>query len=394
MTLHVESAEAEARHKSAAGGGRTEPGCSMRIAHVVLELNVGGLERVVVDLARAQAAAGHTVHVFCLTERQALAAELRQGGVEVTVFNKASGFSAATLWSLARRMRNIAVDIVHSHNSVIHHYAVLAAKLAGAQVVNTQHGVSALARARRQRLIFRSTLPLTAAVVFVSEETRRAIVEELGIRAGRAAVIPNGIRTEHFTAAPAAPGERHPRVRFGTVGRMVAVKDHATLLRAFARLAGRLPAAELHLLGCGELREATEQLTVELGLRNRVHFYPGGGDTRAFYSGLDVFVLSSETEGMPITVLEAMSAGLPVVSTRVGGVPEAAPEHEVAWYCPPKDPAALADAMYAAATSPELRRRGARARQLVLERYALSVMAQRYMDLYAAVTGRGPGVRA
>src|SRR6185295_6955148 len=112
--------------------------------------------------------------------------------------------------------------------------------------VNTEHGLGALTQNPRQIRIFRSTIPFTDAVVFVADEPRRFLWETNGFPPSKARIILNGIPVRPFAGRPATPGARAPRFRFGTVGRMVPVKDHATLLQAFAAIAARIPGSELH----------------------------------------------------------------------------------------------------------------------------------------------------
>ena len=346
----------------------------LRIVHVVETLNVGGLERLAVDLALTQKAQGHDVRIYCVCSSGALAADAEAGGVPVTAFLKAPGLSLGAVFQLASALRRHRPHVVHTHNAIIHHYGAAAARLVRVPVVvNTQHGIGGALHSLRQRRIFSSTLRFTDAVVFVSEGARQAFQNQ-GITPARSPVILNGIRLDRLLALHAAPGSARPVIRFGTVGRMVPVKDHATLLRAFRLLLDRLPEAELSILGYGPLEQETRELAASLGIAAHVRFAGGSSDVPAFLAALDVFVLSALTEGLPMCVLEAMAVGLPVVATRVGGVPEAAPEGRVAWYCPPGDPPALAAILHQAALEPRLAQMGQDARALVQEQFGTEIM--------------------
>jgi len=360
----------------------------MRIAQIVENLSVGGLERMAVDLSIAQKAAGHEVFLYCVTHAGPLAQRAEAAGLPVKAFLKAPGFSARTVWDIRRQLRADRIEIVHTHNSIIHHYGAAAAVFTGIPVVNTEHGMGSLTLNPRQMRIFRSTLPFTTAVVFVAEEPKRFLCDSISLSPSKAHVIVNGIPTRAFAENPAGPGGSPPRFRFGTVARLVPVKDHATMLKAFAQAASAHPAAELHIVGYGILEGRIRALAAELGLGDRFRLLPPDTDVPAFLHGLDAFVLSSETEGLPLCILEAMAAGLPLVSTRVGGIPEVAPEGEVAWYAPPGDPAAMAAAMAAAIASPDLAARGRRAAAIVAERFSVDTMQRRYEALYARLLGR------
>ena len=224
----------------------------------------------------------------------------------------------------------------------------------------------------------------TDAVAYVSANTREALAP-----GSSAPVIPNGIPLEPFHTRQAAPGSLRPaRIRFGTVGRLVPAKAHAVLLDAFAIVARQLPGAELIVLGYGALESALRQQIAALGLEARVRLEVASGDAVADgLAGFDIFVLSSVNEGLPLVILEALAAGLPIVSTRVGGVPEVAPEGEVAWYCEPGKAEALAAAMLTAAASPELVARGTAARSLAYGRYSVDRMTASYMALLDGIAG-------
>jgi glycosyltransferase involved in cell wall biosynthesis len=158
-------------------------------------------------------------------------------------------------------------------------------------------------------------------------------------------VILNGTDTNVFLRNRARPGRNRPRFRFGTVGRLSAPKAHVTLVEAFARVAAVLPEAELHILGEGECRSDIQAAIAEHNLHDRVVLRGYSGEVANFLGSLDAFVLSSVSEGLPLVILESMAAGLPIVSTRMPGVMDVAPANEIAWYCNPGDPDALAASM-------------------------------------------------
>jgi glycosyltransferase involved in cell wall biosynthesis len=354
----------------------------MRIAQIVEQLEIGGLQRMAVDLAFAQKSAGHVPIIYCIASEGPLAKTAAESGVEIRCFHKAPGFSLKAILRIAHQLWKDRIDVVHTHNSVIHHYGAAAAALNRVPVVNTQHGLGMAAMPPRQMRNFRASFPLTDAVVFVAEEPKQILWNANNFPPAKAHVILNGIPVRNFAAHPAQPGARRPRLRFGTVGRIVPVKDHATLMCAFARIAGTFPESELHILGYGVLEEATRTLAESLGVGSRFYIHPPSVSVPEFLASLDVFVLSSRTEGLPVSLLEAMAAGLPVVSTRVGGISEAAPENEVSWFCPPGNIEALADALQAAAQSDQLAERGRRASKIVAERFGIEHTANQYLSLF------------
>lgn len=355
----------------------------MRVVQVVESLEVGGLERMALDLAIAQQAAGHQVSIYCLLRLGPLTDQARSAGIPVKLFDKPPGLAPGLFLQLAWHFLRDRTDVAHAHNPGIHPYVALGARLAAVPVViNTRHGSLTSTGIPYQERHFQFAIPFTDHVVFVSEQSRRHFLELSGVAASRTSVIINGIPVEKFQRPPASPGSARPRIRFGTVGRLVPAKGHATLIDAFARLAPQLPAAELRIAGGGPLEEQLSDQVRRLGLENRVILEGPRSDVPDFLRSLDIFVFSSQNEGLPLAILEAMAAGLPIVSTRVGGVPEVAPEGETAWYCPIGDAAALAQTMYLAGASPELAERGRRAMQVAAERYTLAGMQRNYEAVY------------
>jgi glycosyltransferase involved in cell wall biosynthesis len=190
---------------------------------------------------------------------------------------------------------------------------------------------------------------------------------------------------EKFLASPAHPGGAPPRIRFGTAARLVPVKDHYTLLRAFATVIREIPLAELAIAGDGALREELEAFTRKLNLADRVTFVGALPDTPKFLSELDIFVLSSLSEGLPISLLEAMAAGLPIVSTRAGGVDEVAIEGQNAFLAEPGDADGLAQAMIQMANRPDLAAMGAIGREKVKTGFRIEQTWAEYYKLYLSL---------
>ena len=355
----------------------------MRIVQLVETLEVGGLERVAVDLALALHAAGHWVGVYCFFGAGPLRAELDAKGIPVTEFHKDRHGNATLVWSMVRQLRRDRVEILHGHNPGVHHAAALAKAVARVPVcVSTRHSTTTSQGHPYQERYFRLARPLTDHVVFVCDYVRKVLAPRLQYPRSRCSVILNGIAIERFLRQPASPGGARPRLRFGTVGRLVPAKGHAVLIEAFARIAGRIPQAELQIHGYGPLQNELEAQVRRLGMQDRIRLEGRALDTAATLQPLDVFVFSSLYEGLPLAILEAMAAGLPIVSTRVGGVAEVAPEGSVAWFCEAGDPDDLAKAMLAAAHSADLAEMGREGRRLAKAHFGIAEMCRNYTALY------------
>jgi glycosyltransferase involved in cell wall biosynthesis len=172
------------------------------------------------------------------------------------------------------------------------------------------------------------------------------------------------------------------------VARLADVKDQATLIRAFHIVQKANPHAELHLLGDGPLRTDLESLSKQLGLDRSVTFHGVSPNVAEFLSELDAFVLSSVSEGLPISILEAMSAGLPIVSTRVGGICEVATEHRVAEYCVPSNPQTLADAIQSILEPERMKVMGHTGQAIARRCFTIQAMSESYEALYRTLLSK------
>lgn len=355
----------------------------LRIVQLVEDLRTGGLERMAVDLAVAHREAGHDSRIYCLQTRGDLADEAESRGIPVTAFEKKPGLSVGVMNQLRAALKRDRAQVIHMHNPGVHHYGAIAAWFAGVKcVINTRHGVSSSSGKPFNDRWFRLVWPLTSQVVYVSAHSMKYYQQQQILPSDKSCVIVNGIRLEPFARTEAHPAALRPRLRFGTVGRLVPVKGHAILLEAFGRLREKYPDAELHIAGGGPLQSDLQERIARMDHPQAVTLAGPRTDIAHFLSELDVFVFSSLSEGLPMTILEAMAAGLPIVSTDVGGIPEVAPMGAVAWLVPPADATALTNAMTEAAQSPRLAAMGAKARRLAFAEYSVKQMQRKYEDLY------------
>jgi glycosyltransferase involved in cell wall biosynthesis len=364
-----------------------------RITHVVENLERGGLERVVIDLAREQARRGDAVQVLCLFGRGALAGELEAAGVPVHACGKRGGLDLGALRRLRAGLRAHHTGVLHTHNAAAHYHAVLAALGLGIRTtVNTRHGMGVQQAGSRREWLFRRTLARTDRVATVCEAARREVAAAGLIPAAKLVAVPNGIRLDAF--APGGAAEREalavelglppatPVV--GAVGRMNWAKDPQGMLEAFRILLAGHPQAVLAWAGDGAERPAFEAAAQAAGIADRVRALGDRGDVPRLLRGFTVYAMSSRTEGYSIALLEACASGLPIVATDVGGNREIVREGVNGLLVPAGDPPALAAALARLLDDPARAAAMASAGlAFVRAEGSLEAMAARYRLVYA-----------
>jgi len=358
----------------------TVGGAEWMAAHLAVHLPVDQFRRGVVSLHGAR---GSPIEEY-----------LAHHSVPVYYINKRRGFDPTTWLRLYRLLRTLQPAIVHTHQTVGRY--VYPACWAARQkiIVHTVHSLapgeihSRFWRRFQGWAYRRGVLPVS-----IAQELTRTFVEEYG--RAPAAEIPNAIPTELYMPDAARRAEwrsQHAVPQDALVYTCVAglrpIKNHRLLLQAFAEAVQRLPDALLLLVGPPDrlnpsYAESLKALAQELGLEQCVRFLGSRADVPDILRASDVFVLSSDYEGNPLSVLEAMAAGLPVISTAVGGVPELVQDGATGLLVPAGDAHALAEAIVQMGRDP-MRRAviGDAARQTALQRFDVRVMSRAYAALY------------
>jgi glycosyltransferase involved in cell wall biosynthesis len=319
---------------------------------VTLGLDMGGLEKLLVEFARHADRSHYQLRFVSLTTQGPLARDIEALGWPVTALEEPEGLRPGMIFRLARLFRRWQVDVVHTHDDKPLLYASLAGRLARVpRHVHTKHGQS-YTITRRQITLVNWVARLTDRFVCVSEDSARLSVRQ-GVTPRRVSTIWNGIDLGRFPFG--GPKNGGPVV---TVARLNPEKDIDNLLRAATLAVRDDPGFRLEIAGNGPCLPALRLTAAELALGDHVRFLGEVRDVPGLLSRASLFVLPSLSEGVSLTLLEAMARGLPVVATRVGGNPEVVVEGETGLLVPARDPAALAEAML------RLRRDGATAQRL------------------------------
>ena len=375
-------------------------GAPLTIAHVATPAAVGGLESALLLLASAQARAGHRVHVLPTLLRPDAAApwveRLRGAGVEVTPILGRGRNYLGEVRRLAERFERLRPAIVHTHGYRSDILGLLAARRAGVPTVTTLHGfVGGDRKARLYEWVQRRAVRRFDAVIAVSASMAGALTSR-GLRSDRLHVVPNAFASleEPLSRADARRALDVPPdgFRAGWIGRLSPEKgvDVAVAALADETLAG----AELSVIGDGAEGAAARALAERLGVAGRVTWHGAMAGAARFVRAFDVLVLSSRTEGTPITIFEAMAAGVPIVATRVGGVPDVLRDAEARLVAPER-PDELAAAIADVHANPAAAaRRAAAARARLDTHYALGPWVERHLAIYRAVARQATGAAA
>jgi glycosyltransferase involved in cell wall biosynthesis len=362
----------------------------IRVLHVLNTLDTGGAEAVVLNLARACDRTRFDLRVASLGQDGPIGQQLRAADVPTFALGRRPGIDPLLALKLARLCRAHAIDVIHSHNVAPWLYAGPSGRLVGAAVCHTEHsnllpGQRALWHAER------ALAGLTRVVICDGDAVRRQLIDQQGLPARKVITIHNGVDLTRSggpadrAAARRAAGISGDGPIIGTVARLEPVKDQALLLRAFAAVVAAEPAARLCLVGDGSLRSALRDQAIAAGLGDAVRFLGHRDDVAALLPLFDVFALSSISEGLPLTLLEAMAAGLPCVATDVGAMADAVVEGQSGLLVPARDDAGLAAALLQLLRHPDqARQMGEKGRQRARSHFDLRVMVRRYEDLWAA----------
>jgi glycosyltransferase involved in cell wall biosynthesis len=292
---------------------------------------------------------------------------------------------------LCAAMKKLGIDAIHSHGYKPDVYGGAAAHLMRLPALSTCHLWTRATRALRayaklDALALRSFDNVIAVSKPIFDDLRAA-----GIGKDRVSLIPNGICADNFAAGSPSFRSRSDAnaIVFGAACRQVGAKGIDLLLHAVVEVTARVPPARFLVAGDGPMLEEYRNLAQNLGIARKVEFLGRCNNMPDFYASLDAFVLPSLDEGLPIALLEAMAATLPVIATSVGSVDQVIRNRHNGFLIPPGDIPALVNAMVALASDRELRLRlGEAARSEVLLRHTDKQMAQRYADLYQAVGGQ------
>ena len=363
------------------------------VVHLIYRLDFGGLETLLVDCINHMPPERYRHAIVCLTGYTEFADKITRPGVALYALDKQPGLGLGIHVKLFKLLRQLRPAVLHTYNFACAEYAA-PAWLAGVPVrVHAEHGRDASdpqGLNPKHNFLRRALVPFIDRYVPVSHDLHRWLKDVVRIPAAKAELIMNGVDTVRF--APNLPAATTPWAgedvfTIGTVGRLQDVKDQASLIDAFALLCARRPEQRarlrLAIVGDGPLREKLAQKAQDAGVAELVWFPGARNDIPELMRSFDVFALSSIAEGTPVTLLEAMACGLPVVATKVGGIPEVVQDGVNGALVPASNAQALAAALETyIQDDARVAAHGAAARAGIERHYSVAAMVGAYTALY------------
>lgn len=343
----------------------------IHVLEVVGNAIVGGMETCVARLIERLPPERFAVTMLCPFDSH-LADRVRGLGVEVIVTPMPESPTWSSIQLAHALVKAHAIDVLHAHLPNAHLLAGLVGKMAGRPVFTTIHGRQ-LAPADLEMHRMGGTQ-----ISVVCQQTYYHALG-LGVNSAQLHFIPNGVDVQAFVPRPCRNGELRRRLGVcadtplvGQVGRLSPEKGPEVFVRAALAVKQAWPAARFVLIGDGPMRTELQGIVERYGMGDAVYLAGEAADMHQCWNELDIAVLASHSEAMPLALMEAMACGLPVVATRVGGVPDIVQQGTTGWVVSPGDFDALAARLLVLLGAAELRAQmGARARERIVERFAL-----------------------
>jgi glycosyltransferase involved in cell wall biosynthesis len=368
----------------------------LKVIHMVEDLKIGGLERIIASIVKNLDRTRYETKVWCLAEGGQIAEEIIEKGVEVKTLGMRSYYNLINIIILSWLLKKEKVTILHTHGYFASTFGRLAAILIRLPVVITHIHSTYYIYSRRNLIIERFLSQFTDAIVCISQAVKKFVTDFEDIQGNKVHVIYNGVETPDLSEG------KLDRVSFNisgddivaiTVASLAPHKGHKVLIDAMKIVSSDCRRLRLLIVGDGPLRNDLLSYTEELQLSSLILFAGQRTDVYSLLRLSDVFVLPSlEREGLGIALIEAMASGLPVIGTRLGGIPEVIEEGVTGLLCVPGDSIELADAMKKLISDSTLREKmGHAGRKIYEEKFTVEGMIRNIESLYEKLVEHNAG---
>jgi glycosyltransferase involved in cell wall biosynthesis len=360
------------------------------VLHLVEDLKIGGIEKVIFDLATNLNRNLYTVDVWCIARGGEIAEKLVRAGVRVRILGIPSYYNLFNIIRIARFIRMHKPDILHGHTYFSNTICRISGRLACVPVIIAHVHNTYCNYSYRNLLVERILSFFTNKIICCSNAVRNFVLKCEKISSQKAVVIHNGIDQKKFHKEFEISNLReHLKISSNTmviitVASLTEKKGHRFFLEALKKI--KLGYADIKwlIVGDGPIRKKLEELTQEFNLKDTVIFTGLRNDVSELLNNSDIFVLPSLKEGLPLAVIEAMSTGLPVVATSVGGVTEIIEDEKTGLLIPPGNPDAISSAVMILLKDIKKREYiGRHGRKSVIENFASDKMVAKVEQLYS-----------
>jgi len=397
-----------------------------RIAHITFNMEIGGAEQVIYNLIEHTDPSKYEVSILCLEQPVgAFGKQLQKKGYEVTAFSRSPGVDFFLIKNIRDHIRLRNIDVLHCHQYTPYFYGIMGAAFTRCRVIFTEHGRFYPDIRKVKRVLINPILALfTDGITAISAATRDALIRFENFPKDKIKVVYNGIDDSRYLvpedpnisilpkcslgidksqALPPDLSIRRERSRgisdllnikkslgisekayiLGTVARLDLIKNQKMMIRSLNIVRQNYPETFLLIVGDGTERKNLEQFTEELGLSSHVIFTGFREDTHLFYKIMNIFLLTSFSEGTAMTLLEAMATGLPCIATRVGGNPEIVKDDETGFLIPSDNETVLAEKIIALlADKSMIEKMGKAGRKRFEENFTVEKMVCSYQSMY------------
>lgn len=363
------------------------------VLNTVLSTETGGMENIIYNLASGVDSCCFDIKILCLNKIGPLSEKLSEIGIKSELAGKMMpGLSMIYPAQLIKTIKQSGCQIVHSHSGCWFKVASACARIPGIKHIYTEHGRTFPER-KLQIYMDQYSVRRTDKVVAVGTILHQYLIDEIHLPPDKIININNCIDTDRFKPSSNRDAIRNELgysdndIVIAIVARLAQVKNHELLIDAFNIVAQNQYRAKLLIIGDGPLRDQLEEKTSQYGLNEKIKFLGDRDDVERILPAADISTLSSLSEGISLTVLEAMSCGLPVVATSVGGNPSIISDRENGFLIKSGDLDNYVEALNKLIDSAELRiTMGIKARKNVIDNWSLKIMVNKYEELYDELT--------
>ena len=361
-----------------------------KIAHVTFDMRIGGTEQVIYNLVEHIDSKKYDVSIMCLNQPTGpFGIQLQNKGCRIIAFNRQPGFDLKLIHDMRSYIIQNKINILHCHQYTPYVYGLFASLFTKIKVIFTEHGRFYPDQRKLKRILINPVLSLfTSSITSISSATKHALMKYENIAGKKIQVIYNGINGSRFEFPTSSNlrttlGIDEKTFVLGTVARLDPIKNHDMMIKAFKIVHEKFPKSVLIIVGDGPERQQLESLILSLKMNGSVIITGFRHDTPQFYDLMNLFLLTSFSEGTAMTLLEAMASGKPCIATNVGGNPEIVLDHTTGFLVPGGDEPKLTQKIIQLIEDENLRANmGVAGRKRFQEIFTASKMASEYQKLY------------